>query len=43
MVFSQHGLACKYGINFQIYKYIIYNWMQNFLIPGVTTANRARL
>ena len=26
LVFSQYGLACKYGIIFQI---SIYNWMEN--------------
>ena len=42
MVFSQYGLACKYGIIFQI---SIYDWAQklHFLIPGITIANQARL
>ena len=41
-VFSQYGLACKYGIIFQI---SVYHWMQNFifLIPGTTTANQINL
>ena len=41
-VFSRYGLACKYGIIFQV---SVYHWMQNFifLIPGTTTANQKRL
>ena len=28
LIFSQYGLACKYGTIFQI---SVYNWMQNFV------------
>ena len=40
LVLSRYGLACKYGIIFQK---SIYSWMENFLVPGITIANHARL
>ena len=41
LAFRKYGLACKYGIIFQI---SLHNWNAelHFLIPGVTINNRAR-
>ena len=41
LVLSQYGLACKYGIIFQI---SIYDWAQklHFLTPGITIANLSK-
>ena len=39
LVLSQYGLACKYGIIFQISIYAEFY----FVMPGITIANQATL
>ena len=39
LVLSQYGLACKYGIIFQISIYA----ELHFVMPGITIANQATL
>ena len=41
LVLSRYGLACKYGIIFQIP--ILIHAELYFLIPDLTTANQAKL
>ena len=42
LILYQYGLACKYGIIFQILISILDTEL-HFLIPDVTIANQARL